>query len=466
MTTTVNKPSPAVEHMNHRAQKVRDLMGGTDKMRAEGEKYLPKFQQEEQSDYRARVCASWLFNGTRKTVRDMTGRVFDTPVELSEEAPQELVGWMSNADMQGRDLSQFSKQLFEDGLSGPGVSYVMVDAPRRDGVMTRAEAQRGNMRPYLVHLSSKEVLGWRAETVDNVMTLTQFRIAECVNERDPDDEFNDVEIQQVRVLDLIDGRVSVRIFREDEKSKKWVVVDEWTTELTEIMVAPFYANRTGFFTGEPLLDDLADINIAHWQSQSDQRHILHWARVPVLFASGYDDDNGKAPLIISASTAIVTSETEADLKWVEHGGKAIDSGRQDLKDLEFQMETFGLQLLVARQAAQSATGETLDAAKETSQLSAMADALQDCLEQCMIWCMDLGGIDGEASVKVNKEFGTGIMTAQELSVLLQAVNTGQLSRQTFLGEMARRGMIRADLNIDDEILRIEDEAPGMEVSNV
>src|SRR3546814_6971269 len=36
-----------------------------------------------------------------------------------------------------------------------------------------------------------------------------------------------------------------------------------------------YAERTGYLTARPPLLDLAWLNLAHWQSSSDQRHILH-----------------------------------------------------------------------------------------------------------------------------------------------------------------------------------------------
>src|SRR3546814_11327266 len=47
-----------------------------------------------------------------------------------------------------------------------------------------------------------------------------------------------------------------------------------------------YAERTGYLTARPPLLDLAWLNLAHWQSSSDQRHILHVARVPILFEIG------------------------------------------------------------------------------------------------------------------------------------------------------------------------------------
>lgn len=461
MTKTVAKRSAASDKMVQASEKGRALMGGTGAMRAAGERYLPKFPAETHEAYRARLNSSWLFNGYRKTVRDMSGRVFDKPIEVEDVAPP-LSDWLANIDLAGRDLSTFARQVFEDGLDA-GIAYVMVDAPPRQQGVTQAQAQAQNLRPYLVHLAAEDVLGWKAETVDNVMTLTQLRIMETATEPDPKDEFAQIEVDQVRVLDRTPGGVQTRIYRKVKSAsgaESWELHDEPTISgMDEITVVPFYANRTGFFTGEPMLDDLADVNVAHWQSQSDQRNILHFARVPVLFQSGISDDDG--PVVISAGMVSTATDPNADMKWVEHSGSAIGAGRQDLKDLEFQMEAHGLQLLAARPGAQSATGEALDAAKETSALAMTADQLQDALEQALQWMLAYAGAEQEITVKVNKDFGVTMMTAQELGVLLNAVNTGNLSRQTFIAEMARRGAIRGDIVAEEEEDRIGTADPAL-----
>lgn len=459
MTEAVAQRSAASATMLAAAQKGRALMGGTTAMRAASTTYLPRFAKESQQAYDVRLKASWLFNGYRKTVKDMTGRVFAKTVEI-KEGDDRLKEWAENIDMQGRDLSTFARQVFDDALSGPGISYIMVDAPPREGTVTQAQAQEMNLRPYLVSLRVEDVLGWRAETIANVTTLTQIRIAEKVSETDPKDEFKEVSVDQIRVLDRTEGGVQTRLYRKAERSKEWTLVSEPTTNaaIREITIVPFYANRTGFFTGEPMLDDLADINIAHWQSQSDQRNILHYARVPILFGAGMD---AKSAITIGATEAVMASDAQAKLQWVEHSGAAIGAGRQDLKDLEFQMETFGLQLLTARTNAQSATGEALDANKETSQLAMTADALQDALEQALQWMGLYGGFDGNVEVSVNKDFGVSFMTAQEVTALLAAVKDGALSRETFVKELIRRGVLRSDLDADEEADRIaEDDIAG------
>ena len=91
-----------------------------------------------------------------------------------------------------------------------------------------------------------------------------------------------------------------------------------------------------------------------------------------------------------------------------------------------------------------------------------ADQLQDALEQALIWMGQYGGVDvGEGAVVVNKDFGVSMLDAQMLTAMLSAVNTGQMSRETFLREMKRRGVVRSDLDIEEEMQRIEDDGEGL-----
>lgn len=451
MTQSVAQRTPAAEALLKSAALGCVLMGGTKAMRGAGQKYLPKFPAESHEAYEARLASSFLFNGFKKTVRDMTGRVFTKSVEIEGGALSEEE---QNIDMQGRDLSAFARDVFEAGLSGCGLSFIMVDAPPRQGDVTKAQAQASNLRPYLVHVKPEEVLGWKTATEGSRTFLSQWRTMEKVEQDDPEDEFATVTVDQVRVLTLVDGKVNVRLYREADKGANWELYDEFDTQAAEITVVPFYANRTGFFAAEPPLEDLADKNVEHWQSASDQRNILHAARVPILFASGRDEDE---PLVISTGTATTARSDKAKLEWVEHSGAAIGAGRDDLKDLEFQMQVLGLQLLVA--GTETATGASLDAAKETAPLAMMADNLKDALEQALRWFTMYQGAETEVTVQVNKDFGVSTLTAQELTVMLTAVNTGNMPRRVFVEEMKRRGFIAEDTNTDAYLDDLDTETP-------
>ena len=460
MKDAVAKRSAVSAAMMASADKGRALMGGTDAMRAKGKTYLPKFEAEKEDDYTARRDSSWLFNGYSKTARDMTGRIFDKPVELT--APPQIETWCDNVDLQGRDLSTFARDVFQDGITGPGISYILVDAPPRDMVVTKTQAETMGLRPYMVHLRVEDVLGWRTMVVGNVTVLAQLRIHETICLPDPKDEFAEVELEQVRVLDRTETGVQVRLFRKASGmlGSQWVMEGEPAmTGLPEITVVPFYANWAGFFTGRPMLSDLAEANIAHWQVQSDYRNINHVVCTPVLFGAGFSSED---KLVVSPHTATISSNDAAKLTWVEHTGAGIASVERLLAKLELQMEAYGLQLVAGQTEAQSATGAALDATKETSALSMTADALKDALEQALIWMAQYGGLpDVGMEAKVNKDFGAGMMTPQEMTVLLSAVNTGNLSRETFLGELSRRKVIAPETDVQDEAERIVTEGGNL-----
>lgn len=138
--------------------------------------------------------------------------------------------------------------------------------------------------------------------------------------------------------------------------------------------------------------------------------------------------------------------------------RRLKRGGKTSRIWKWQMETLGLELLATR--TQTATGAALDAAKETSQLAMMADSLKDALEQAMRWMGDYGGLgEVDVTLTVNTDFGVSMLTPQEIQAMLMAVNTGNMSRITFIEEMKRRGFVRDDLDTDEEIERIEGEAP-------
>lgn len=445
--------------------KVRALMGGTHAMRAAGETYLPREPRESLKAWECRRDRTVLFNGYRKTVGDMAGKVFATPVTM-KDFDAELETWAEDIDLLGRGLNNFAHQVFVDGLQA-GISFILVDSPPRVDGETRASGAR----PYWVHIREEDFLGFRAEDRGGRMTLTQVRVREWDEQPKQGDEFAKEKIERVRVFDLIDGTVSVRVFERvaSEEGSRWQEIPEkaQNTGLPEITIVPVYVYRTGFMQGDPPLEDLADINITHWQSSSDQRNILHVARVPILFAKGFReefDEQGNS-IEVSIKSVMASDHVDADVRWVEHSGNAISAGRDDLKDLEFQMQALGLQLLLEKGAGVTATGEIIDNAKMNSPLSMMADNLKDALEQAFAYMAMHAGKPESAvgEVVVNKDFGVGALTQVEAQALLTMVSTGMISKARAISEMTRRGMLDDDTDPQEEADRVlEESGPPMD----
>ena len=112
MSNSVANRSPEIEAMLQMSAPCRDLMKGGQHMREQGETYLPKFPQETEEDYEARLASTWLFDGVGKTIDDLSGKVFETPVILAE-TDTDLDIWAFNVDLQGRDIAQFSRDVFD-----------------------------------------------------------------------------------------------------------------------------------------------------------------------------------------------------------------------------------------------------------------------------------------------------------------------------------------------------------------
>lgn len=458
--------TPTEEYVRHAEmwKLPRTLMGGTKAMRAAGRIYLPQEAKESDEAYKARVARSTLFNGFRKTVKDMTGKVFTKNIVLKKDVPSQIVSYAENIDLAGRHLNVFARDVFFDTLQ-PGIGYILTEMPAplaqgtgRAGEVTMADEQAAGRRPYLIFIKAEDLIGWQSTIINGVVTLTQARIREVANV--PDGSFATKCVPQVRVL--TPGKWEIwREATEGADKGKWVKVNGGETSLTVIPLAPVYINRTGFMTGEPPLEDLADLNVAHWQSQSDQRNILHVARVPILFMAGFGEDD---TIEIGASSAVRSSSPAAKMEYVEHSGNAIGSGDKDLANLEFQMQTQGLQLLVPQPGGKTATGEVHDDIKENSQLAMMAGALGDAIEQSfgfMALYMKLPEIKG-GSVVVNTDFGIMAGAALDIPDIIAAKNAGLIDKQTAIEELKRRGLLSDDVDVDVVLDRLATEAPVLD----
>jgi hypothetical protein len=453
----VSTPSPEHAKAVDRAELPRTLMKGTRGMRRAESKFLPKLQAESQANYQNRLQRSVLFNAFKKTVADMTGKIFSKPIVLGADVPAAIKDFAENIDLTGRNLNVFARDAFYDAMQ-TGIGFILCDmhraVQRPDGLpATRLDMQQAGIRPYLVYVPIENLLGWKSEQVAGVETLTQVRIKECVSV--PDGDFAEKEVEQIRVL----TPGAWQTWRKSEvQADVWMIYEEGTTSVQKIPLAPVYLNRTSFMCGAPPLEELADLNACHWQSSSDQRNILTVARVPILFGTGFE---AETILEIGASSLVRNSNPNAKLQYIEHSGQAIGAGDKDLETLKQEMQAMGLQLLIEKPGGKTATGEIRDDAKENSHLASMAASLQDALEHAFGFMAQFLGMgeDAGGSIVVNQEFGVPSGWGDIAQVLAARV-AGEISRETYWSEMIRRGFLADDFDPEVEAARLGSEAPA------
>jgi hypothetical protein len=460
MATKVNDTSAAVAAMQGDWAKIDALVGGTGAMRAAGEKYLPKFPAESQQSYDYRLKTSTLFNGLGRTLENMAAKPFAEAVQHKDFDPVAET-WLDDIDQCGNNLTVLAASIMTAGLKY-GLTHILVENPVTMGddgqplYKTKAQEDAAGVRPYLVHLTPSQILGWKsAKGANGAEVLTQLRISESVEE--DDGEFGTKVIAQVRVLVI--GAWAT--YRKGEK-EDWIVHQQGTMSLDFIPLVTFYTRRTGFMTAVPPLRDLADLNIKHWQSSSDQDSILHTARVPILAISGLNDDD---KIEIGAKAALMLP-SGADAKYVEHTGAAIDAGRVSLQDLENQMRAMGAELLAETQVQTTATQNNIEDSEAKCQLSRMVEALEDTLDNAIGIMHTWMRMVYKGNVDIFDDFSSDSVLATAapfVIALVQIVNNGLLSKQDAFAEMQRYGIVNPDLVWEDVQARIEQEPPAFSV---
>jgi hypothetical protein len=451
------------------------LRQGTDAMRLAGKDYLPMEKDEDPSSYRARLARSVLTNLYKKTADKLVGKPLKKPIICEEDVPEEIKQLLDDVDSVGTRLDVFAAQVFKQAVDD-GVTHILVEFPNSNALgqeigefrnpdgtraLSVAQAKKLNVRPYARHVKSEDLIGWQWEMIDGKKVLTQIRIFEWGRSPSPDNEFEQVKTERIRVIERNVWALYEKRKQDKEGQSEWVRIESGVNSLGEIALTTLYTNKTVFMCGRPWLEDIAWLNVAHWQSDSDQRNLLHVARVPILFAKGFGDDDSKFSLSVGAAT-YVKGPSSADLKYVEHSGKGIEAGRNDLKDIEERIQQLGLEMLIKRPTGNTtATARALDQAEADSALGMASQELENCLEEMLVWFakwLELG--DDGGSLSVFKDFGIEQADAADIEILLKAKQAGEISQVTFLKEIKRRGLLSDDFDPQTEIDLLDIEGAG------
>lgn len=457
----VDDHSIAYGIMNMRWQIINSLLGGTQAMRHTGQFMTPKHAQEDDDNWRRRVDRSVLTNIFKRTIRSLSGRPFTEEIKF-DEIPPALDKLSEDVDKCGNDINVFSRAVFSDGLA-KGFSAILVDYPpvtqlNEDGSQrTLADEVRDGSNPYFVHVRPENIIAAFSDVVGGVELLTHVRIRENAVERDG--VFGEKVVERIRVLEPGTWVLWEKI-KVNNRKEEWRIIDSGETSLPFIPMVIFYTEREGLMLADPPLMDIANLNVAHWQSSSDQRHILTVARFPILASSGVVD---LGTTVIGPNEHLNTPDTQGRFYYVEHTGAAIEAGRNDLKDLEEDMVTLAMEPLLRKAGNVTATQRAIDAAEGHSELQTMAIKFSDVLTTAYMMAAMWLQIDWpeDASVTVFTEFGPTSQESKDIDQLIKMRAQGDISRESFYGELLRRNFLDIGFDPSKEEQKIEDEAPNL-----
>lgn len=487
-----NPATPGLFHsvMDGRWHLVTSLMGGTEEMRVQGEKYLPKHSREYGGDYSERLKRSILINYFDLTLATLAGKPFTEPLQFGDDVPEEIRGtieddgtdggenkepkpgrevtggWIEDIDLEGTHIDQFAARVFRDGVA-KGYTHILVDAPEKDPskAYTLADEKELGIRPYMIHITPESVISAACVRQNGHEVLTHFRwyVTDVVREG-----FAEIVKLYIRAMTLeIDPNTGVKRVMVDKyeriegktgaTSKSWKRIEHTPSDLDEIPLFTFYSQREGFMVSKPPLLDLAYMNVLHYQRYSDHTNALTVATFPILAASGVAPEDA-ANITIGPRNVLTLEDPSSKYYYVEHAGIALTVSKDNITDLENQMGLYGASLLRKRPDRETATSRSIEEKNTSSDLQRMALAFKDILENCLKAMAKLGGLgDDGGSVTIHTDFAFEGGDVVDLQTLQVAYKDKAISRKGFINELKRRGILAEDFHSDEDLQALIEE---------
>ena len=409
---------------------IEQLLKGTRGIRQGHRKFLPQFPREADDSYDVRLSKAVLSPFYKRLELLLAGMLTRKPVRLTDVSDQ-VTEQLFDVDLQGNDLQTWLFNTARIALRYGHVG-VLVDAPRAGE----------NGRPYWITISPRELLGWRTEIADGKQRLTMLRIAETVTV--PDGKYGEKDVERVRVL----TPGAYEIHEKDEKGD-YKIVDEGRTSLSEIPFAVAYANRTGVMESMPPLDDIAELNLQHYQVSSDLSNILSVSAIPLLAIYGFPQSAEE--ISAGASEALALPET-ARSEYIEPSGNSFDAQFKQLEQIESKINGLGLAaVLGAKLVGESAEAKRIDRSQGDSTMMVIAQQMQDLIDNCLRFHAQYLQQPVAGSSQVNRDFMGQRLEPQEIQALLQLYTAGTITQDTLLNELANGDVLSEDFDIEEEV---------------
>lgn len=425
---------------------IQYLLGGTLAMRAAREKYLPKSHREDLDIYEERLLRSVLYGAYSRTVNTLTSLPFLTPTQV-KNLPEQLQYLLGHTNDDADTLEVLGKDLMSD-LLNHGKCHILVDYPSTVGsdIVTLADEVSNNIRPYFSRIDPLQAIAWTYDTIGAKKVLSSFRIFEDIITQSETNQWEEVSYQQVKVIrpDVIE------IWRNNPTEESttiggdaYTLADELPNTLGRVNVITVYANKTGFMTAKPVLEELAHLNIKHWNKLSDLDNIEHVANVPFAYATGVPADQ-LGEITISAHGLLTIPETDVKIEYLEHSGAAIGASQRSMEMLEARMVAMGADTLAARPTAtrETASSKIMDNTKSNSVLQSAVVNLEAGLLECFKMAAEWISLPELVDVKVN--IGDKMTLSADANVLTTLVDLARNKNMSFEDlalELQRRGSI-------------------------
>lgn len=439
---------------------IRDILEGEETIKTKGQAYLPILSGQTPKEYEAYVNRGSFFNATARTIQGLTGAVIRKETKI--EADTKIIDILEDVTINNDSIHEVIRSTVEEIMSYGYYGY-LVDMP---------EGEQVEPIPYLACYTCFDIINLQTRKMGGEDILIMIALMEKVQKQSPDDPFTIINEDIIRVL-LIDedGVYKQRKYKKVESDTK---KEEWIQDGEDIIPSlrgkPL--NRIPFvfinaidndpIPVKPPMIDLVHLNIKHWQVNCDYYHGLHYCAIPTPWAAGFKVGD---ELYIGAQKAWISDDPQAKCGFLEFTGAGLTAIEKAIDKLENQMAVMGARLLEdQKKAAEAAETVKLRSSGDTATLSTIVGSVERAVETVIKIIADWVSSTGTVRVVMNREYVSATLEPQKITALLQAVQAGQMSQDTFLYNLQSAEILPPDRSIDDEKALIKIEEPKITTS--
>ena len=446
----VNNKSAMYAEREASWNKIRVITAGEEAVKDAGLEYLPKLTGQTTLEYAAYKDRGTFFNATDRTVKGLTGAVMRR--DPAVEVPKPMEPFLEDCTLSGLDFTSVVRTAVSN-IIGYGYYGILVDKDVKESEF-----------PYMAMYTAFDILNYRVTKIGDQNVLTLLVLREEISAVDSKDSFSISTVEQIRVLSLEEGFLVVRVYQKiGQKGKEdWAQVEVSSgvmdampavrgNRLTYIPFVFFGSVNNEPAPPKPPLLDLVNLNIKHWRVTVDFYHGLHWCALPTPYFFGVEKKKGEI-FTIGPSKALTSSNVNAKAGILEFSGQGLETVSKALDRLEEQMAIMGARLLEhKKKGVEAAEALHIRSADESATLITIVGSAENgfvnVLKFAALW---MGRDAEEIMVELNKDFIASKLNPQEITSLLQAVQAGKISQDTFLWNLKMGEILPKDRTIEEE----------------
>lgn len=406
-------------------EQIADCIAGQRAIKKAKTKYLPQPNPDDESEenekrYKSYIKRAVFHNATARTVGNMVGQSF--AIDPTPTLPDEMQAWLDDIDGAGVSASQQSKKALAF-IVAMSRAFLWVDYPTTEGVVSVKDAEEGGIRPKFILCDPRNVINWRVTQHGAKSMLSLVVIRELYIKKD--DGFEAELDWQYRVLRLENGQYTQELHTpSNDKSAAFTITKINPTDgsgkpFTEIPGTFIGAEANDSEVEKPLMIDISNLNIAHYQSSADYRETAFMTGQSTLSVSGLSDSwvdrHMKGQIMLGSRAAILLPEGgRAELIQ----SKADGILHEAMVQLEEQMQALGAKLIEKSEVQQTATEAGINEASETSILASCCKNVSAAYATAFRWAAQFANItisDEPDAVlyELNTDFAVARMSPEE-----------------------------------------------------